>query len=609
MRRNFIPVIVAVLLTGSACDGFLGTGPLDRVDADGFFRDATELQEFSNTFYEDLFTGPFYDAENDIYFKTTLSGRVQGGNMRSVPSSGGGWEWETLRSVNTMLGNLHRCDDAEVRTEYEAVGRFFRCYFYWLKVRDFGDVPWYDRELGPTDADLYRPRDSREYVMQKMIEDIDFAAAHLSDRPQLYRVTRWTALALKSRFCLFEGTWRKYHGWDGEGHDADLYLARSAEAAETFIREGPYGIWSTGHPESDYLMLFAGQTCNPYEVVLARNYNISFFLSHEATYATFGPNQMAVAKKFVDSFLMADGSRFTDREGWETEEYFGQVQGRDPRLGQIIRLPGYTRIDDDQVRVPDFGNTCTGYQVVKFAQSYTVLGDTWGPTDADLPIFRAAEVYLNYAEAMAERTDVALTQEDLDLSIQPIRARAGMPPLLLEEADAHPDDAYLGSERYGYRNVTGPDRGVILEIRRERGIELAQEGDFRWYDLMRWREGLCIGQPMYGMYFRGPGDGVQEEYDFDGDGRVDISLYNADLCARDASGNPVPPATTAPYQYRLRSEMVLSDGLSGNVDPVRRVSHRFDEARDYLCPIPTADLALNRSLVQNPGWSDGISEP
>lgn len=604
---RLISAFVTLLAACISCDRFLDTGPMDSFPEEEFFRSATQLEEYSNTFYDELFTGPFYDGENDICFRTTLSVLVQGGNMRSVPSRGGGWTWTTLRNINTLLDRLDRCEDAQVRTYYEALARFFRAYFYWLKLRDFGDVPWYDKELSYDSEDLYRPRDSRKYVIEKMIEDVDFAVANLPTEPQLYKITRWTAVALKSRFCLFEGTWTKYHTpADVEG--ANRYLKLAADASIDFIHDSPYRIWSTGHPSEDYLMLFAGQTCNPSEVILARNYNIALFTSHEATYSTFGPNQRALSKKFIDSFLMADGTRFTDLTDWETMEYYQEVGGRDPRLGQIIRLPGYKRLDDNQVRVPDFTNSCTGYQIVKFAQSYNVLGDNWGPTDADLPIFRAAEVYLNYAEAQAERTDRTFTQADLDISVGPIRARAGMPPLSLSASLSNPDNEYLGSAEWGYRNVKGPMRGVVLEIRREREIELATEGDFRWYDLMRWKEGKCIEQQMVGMYFKGPGAGVQEEYDFDGNGTADVSIYNPAMCEKGPDGEPVPPATSAPFQYRLGSDMILSEVLSGYVNPVGNISRSFNEDRDYLFPIPTADLALNRSLTQNPGWPDGLSK-
>lgn len=93
------------------------------------------------------------------------------------------------------------------------VWHVFRAYFYFVKVRRFGDVPWYDYVIGSADTEaLSKPRDSREFVMGKVLEDIDFAIDNLRKQKDVYRVTRWTALALKSRICLFEGTFRKYHG-------------------------------------------------------------------------------------------------------------------------------------------------------------------------------------------------------------------------------------------------------------------------------------------------------------------------------------------------------------------------------------------------------------
>ena len=113
---------------------------------------------------------------------------------------------------------------------------FFRAYFYFEKVKRFGDVPWYDRQLGSADPDLYKPRDSRELVMQKMIGDIDYAIENLPAEKSLYRVTKWAALALKSRFCLFEGTFRKYHGYQETmypEYDWKYYLEQCVSARAT----------------------------------------------------------------------------------------------------------------------------------------------------------------------------------------------------------------------------------------------------------------------------------------------------------------------------------------------------------------------------------------
>lgn len=131
------------------------------------------------------------------------------------PETGGGWNWNALRSINFLLENLENCKDQKVRNKYEAVARFFRAYFYFEKVKRFGDVPWYDKVLGSDDADLYKARDSREFVMEKVMEDLNFAIEVFKETnrtKELYRITWWTAQALKSRVGLFEGTYRKYHG-------------------------------------------------------------------------------------------------------------------------------------------------------------------------------------------------------------------------------------------------------------------------------------------------------------------------------------------------------------------------------------------------------------
>lgn len=588
--KKYIFALLFAAAAAVSCN--LDRFPLDKESLDTYFLDEAQCQSFSNTFYENLFNDPIFNANSDLYMEKSLPAIIRGGNSRTTPASGGGWSFGVLRSINTMLGNMGNCTDPEVRHQYTGLARFFRAYYYYKMIRDFGDVPWYDHELGTTETDeLYKPRDSRDYVFEKMLEDIDFAIDALPQTPNLYRVTSWTVLALKSRLCLFEGTWRKYHGLELE-HDADYYLKLAADAAKTFIETSPYGIYEyTADPSMSYTMLFSQQTAPIDEIVLARAYSVEVQLSHYATYYSFTDGaQINVNKKLVDAFLMADGSRYTDKSGWETDLYYDEMTGRDPRLAQILRCPGYHRLDDDKIMTADFSSSLTGYPYVKYAVSYNIIQDGWQASDNDLPLVRAGEVYLNYAEAMAERSDVKITQADLDMSINPLRRRAGMPDMNLAECNANPDNNYMGSAKYGFRNVKGDNKGVILEIRRERMVELAQEGDFRWYDLMRWKEGKCIEQDIRGQYFPGPG-----EYDFDGDGVMDICLYEGDSA----------PATEARLVYKIgAAPIVLTDGNSGYVDPYKTQRHEFNEARDYLKPLPTGELSINPNLKQNPGWTD-----
>ena len=111
---------------------------------------------------------------------------------------------------------------------------------------------------------------------------------------------------------------------------------------------------------------------------------------------------------------------------------------------------------------------------------------------------------------------------------------------------------------------------------------------------MRWKEGKIFEKQYYGMYFPGPG-----EYDLNGDGVADILLYdNADS----------KPASAASAQYLLGSaDFILSDGNSGNVNPYKGLSCKWDDSRDYLYPIPSNERSLTGgALVQNPGWDDGL---
>ncbi len=592
--RKYIFLSVCVLMSAVSCN--LDKFPLDRESLDTYLRDEAQCQSFSNTFYDKLFNDPLWDAQNDLYMEKTLPAIIRGGNSRPTPSGGGGWDFTLLRSINTMIGHMDNCTDPKVRIKYTALARFFRAYYYFRMVRDFGDVPWYDHELGSTEtAELYKARDSRDYVFERMLEDLDFAIKELPQEVNIYRVTSWTVLALKSRICLFEGTWRKYHGLSLE-HDADYYLKLAADAARTFIETSPYGIYTyPADPSISYTMLFSQIKAPTEEVVMAKNYSLATQHTHKATYYSFtsGAN-ININKKFIDAFLMADGSRYTDKEGWETDIYYDEVTGRDPRLAQIVRCPGYHRLDHDVVMTTDFSASLTGYPYVKYCVSWKKQTDSFTGSENDLPIVRAAEVYLNYAEAMAERSDVKITQDDIDFSINPIRKRAGMPDMDLAWCNANPDNNYMGSARYGFRNVKGENKGVILEIRRERMVELAQEGEFRWYDLMRWKEGKCIEQDILGQYFPGPG-----EYDFDGDGVMDICLYEGE----DA------PETQARLIYEIgKNPIVLTGGNKGYVDPYRTQKHQFDESRDYLKPLPTGELSMNRNLVQNPGWKDIVRE-
>lgn len=231
-------------------------------------------------------------------------------------------------------------------------------------------------------------------------------------------------------------------------------------------------------------------------------------------------------------------------------------------------------------------NACeTGYQIIKFVSE--IQYDDYNASESDIPLIRAAEVYLNFAEAKAELNKIE--QADLDASINLLRSRAGVAPLNLTVANNTPDP-YLTSSETGYANVSGNNQGVILEIRRERTVELMCEGH-RYWDIMRWKEGKRFTRKFTGMYFHGVDD-----YDLDSDGENDFCIYDSE-----------EPNNKIPAKASIAS-LNLTEGTSGNI--VRHTTYKrvWQEDRDYLYPIPTDDIELTFGAIkQNPGWNDGMN--
>ena len=209
-----------------------------------------------------------------------------------------------------------------------------------------------------------------------------------------------------------------------------------------------------------------------------------------------------------------------------------------------------------------------------------------GPFNTNaIPIFRYAEVLLNYAEAKAEMG--TLTDDDWANTIGVLRARAGITGGLSTKPTKV--DKYL-QETY-FPDINDP---VLLEVRRERSVELALEG-FRFTDLLRWKRGELMMMRWTGIYV--PALNVQ--MDLDHDGTTDVIFYKGET----PTGLP---ASCTPISVAGGSEtrQGLTGTNSGNLtwydnDPDRIW---YDDDRQYYYPIPKNSITLNQNLEQNPGW-------
>lgn len=573
-KLNILIAGISVLLLTVSCD--LDKLPLATLSPDTYFSNEEELRLYSNKFYEDILpdASSIYKDYGDALIETPLNLAISG--QRTIPATGGGWSWSALRRVNYLLENSHQTADMQVRNQYDALAKFFRAYFYFEKLKRFGEVPWFNEVLGSTDENLFKPRDSRTLVADSILRDLDFAIEHLSESKNVYKVNKWTAYALKSRVGLFEGTFRKYRGLDG----ADKYLTASVEASEALMNNGGYSLYTSG--ATPYKDLFANSNAIGQEMILARDYSKDLNLLNDVqNYEnSSSKGRPGLSKNFVNTYLLSSGAPFTDLSGYNEKEFVEEMKNRDPRLAQTIRTPGYARMGGSQV-APNLSYSMTGYHLIKYTME--PIYDGHNSSITDMPIFRIAETYLNFAEAKAELG--TLTQEDLNKSVNLLRARASMPTMNLNQANANPD-SYLADAETGYPDVSGSNKGVILEIRRERGVELVMEG-FRYDDIMRWKAGKRFEKPFHGMYFSGLGD-----FDLDGNGSIDLCLYQGSK-----------PNSSASLFLEVGSDVVLSEGDKGLIVAHGNINRVFDEEKDYLYPIPSEEINLsNNTLKQNPGW-------
>mgnify|MGYP000159847679 CR=1 FL=1 len=575
----------AALLGLAACD--LDQTPQSSLTPETSFRSESELQLYVNGLLPSMLTGSTTEkADNGI--ESTLPTYMTG--LRSSTVDPGKWGWNALRSVNILFKYSGNCPDEAVRAKYEAMGHFMRAKFYYEKLKTFGGVPWCTTVLDDNSPELYAPRDSRDVVAENILAELDLAIAGCPTAKSINTITRWSALALKSRFCLFEGTFRRYHGLDG----ADRYLRECVEASEELMASGRFKIDNTGGPELAYRDLFAQPAtgnASDTEVINAEAYDFSLGVKHGFNYQITNPAGAKVGfdRDFICSYLMADGSRFTDRAGYDKMSYADECASRDPRMAQTVYCPGYIQKGDTKTYPTDLTRCPTGYKYIKYVLD--VKYNVWDGSLVPLPIFRLAEVYLNYAEALAELDK--LTQDAADASVNKLRDRVGMPHLDVAAANANPDP-YMMSEATGYPNVTrSASTGVILEVRRERLIELVLEG-LHYNDILRWREGKVYEKPFYGQYF--PGEG---RYDLTGDGRPNVCLYTGKK-----------PSGLGLTFLKLGEDIKLSEGTSGYmiVHDDEALARNWNETRDYLYAIPINErLLTGGALSQNPGWNDGLS--
>lgn len=600
-----LSTFVVLGLMAVSCD--LTESPQAEAGRAIVFGDEAGLRNYTYGFYNylpDYSSAHRINVMHDHSAKTNIGTYEQGAYTTSTSTS---WSWSSIRNVNYFI--LYNTDPAvpeAVRNNYTGIAKLFRAYLYYDKLVTYGRVPWIDKPLDPTDDDLYKTQDSRDVIIQHIMEDLDYAAENITVTgitPYSNTVNKWTALALKSRICLFEGTFRKYHAngstygsqyLEGCTITANELLQAAADAALEVMNDGPYKL-HTGTVYEDggrgaYRDLFISDNPVTEEVMLSITQNRDLSVLGEANWyynsTSYGPH-LSMTRSFAKTYLNADGSIYNEKNAAGYKSFAEETAGRDARMCQTIRGADYTRKDKSGTFVrtaPDMSLSLTGYQYTKYVMDDSGY-DNGRTNDNDVPLMRFAEVLLNYAEAKAELGTI--TADDWTRTIGALRRRAGITG---GDLDTLPTvvDTYL--QQTFYPNVNSP---VILEVRRERAIELILEG-FRMNDLKRWACGSDWQTvPWDGVYI----PGLDRPVDLNGDGTVDLYV-TADADYQKTGQYK----SVAMILNKEQKAYQVADDPNGGYVLGYELPRKWNDNM-YVYPVPENVILKNDALKQNPGWN------
>ncbi|GHT07420.1 hypothetical protein FACS189432_08620 [Bacteroidia bacterium] len=601
-RFVYVWLAAAILLGMVACnDDFMNRTPVTDLNNESYWTSENDLKIYNNGTYNAVVGVRFFignessasgsknmsfmgmEAVSDNFASTDVNlqtwANIAAG-LHTVPSgatttTGLSWNWSLLYRLNFFLENYEKVTSipVETRNMYAGESLFWRAWFYFDKVQEYGSVPLILHTLNEKSPELYAKQNTRAEVADAVLNDINKAIDYL---PEAWpasspdRVNKYTALTLKARICLYEGAWRKYHGLA----DYQRFLEAAADAADKVMKSDKYRIYNTGKPDEDYRTLFTTLDLhgNP-EVIIAKYYDAGKYThSINGNLVTNG-FMIGVTKDLVDDYLCKEADGTAKPVALSTiykDDIIENVfDNRDPRLSQTVLDPrketaiigtdpastkGYPRLN---YMVGNSWVSLTGYNYIKNWNKNDALAGNSEVTD--FPILRYAEVLLTYAEAKAELETI--TQDDLDRSINQLRSRVAMPALTLNP----PMDP-----KYAGEGISS----LLVEIRRERRVELSFENS-RYHDLMRWKKGAYLAKPVLG-----------------------IRLEAADIAAGgryDATGK-TPPAT-----FEINGKRYI-DAYAGT--QFARDKRVFDENKHYLYPVPTNVRAKNPNLDQTQGWPE-----
>ena len=559
VSKLYISLFLGLIICTSSCKKYVDVTNPDTLTDPAYWKNENSVRSYNWEFYN-MFTGfgNGSSTSGDFYFPTLTDDQAASTFTQfpqTTASSNGDWSYANVRKANIMLERIDGVAMSdESKNHWKGVARFFRAFQYFKLVQSFGGVPWISRSLDLSDSTvIYKPRDSRQLVMDSVLEDINFAVANLRVKDLDNTINKDVALALKSRICLYEGTYRKYHT-ELNIPDAEKFLQQSKDASLSLIN-GTYTL-SPNYQATYNSDNLAGNK----EIILYKRYEAGL-LQHSLIAYNYSSTAMnGLSKAAVESYVATDGLPISLSPFYQGDaDIFKVVADRDKRLKLTIDTTYLYYIG----HVKSSLTSSTGYRPTKFLPDTNKLKTiptaiNTGITDA--PLFWLAEIYLNYGEACAELDQMGkytFSQADLDMSINKLRARAGVARLEYTSGQNVAINGTVFIDPKKDVDVTS----LLWEVRRERRSELMMDG-FRFQDLMRWKKGGYLDSQT------NPDSYLGAKVPVNGSVRLNAQGY-------------IMPYTIA--QQRV-----------------------FTDPKNYLSAVPTSQILLYppsvQTTMQNPGW-------
>lgn len=656
--KIFFSLLIGALGILSSCDDFLDQEPKSSVNPDLFLTNESQLAAYSIRRYQDILPthgnwsfGTFgIDEHTDNMAAPWYDNKYVPGQWK-VDQKDGDWNFKNIFQCNYFLTQVEPRrkagtlvgDGSNIR-HYIGEMYMLRAYAYFDKLQKLGDFPIIKTVFSDNQvADLVEAskRAPRNEVARFILQDLDSAITLMktaSPDGKKNRLSKYTALLLKSRVALFEATWLKYFkgsafvpngsNWPGATKDynksyvyasgsidneivyfLDQAIAASEQVADAvpLVDNNMVIQQSTNDATNPYSAMFSDVDMSGYsEVLLWRQYSKSLGITHNVpVYAQSGNCGRGLTRGMVDGFLMANGLPiYAAGSGYAGDDKISDVRkNRDGRLWLFLKEPGqvnaiynlnlgsHKTINEKTPDILTSNNEwkySTGYAIRK-GLNYDGAQCDNGSGYTGCVIFRAVEAYLNYMEAYYERFG-NLNAKAVGYWTS-IRKRAGV-DADFNKTIAATDLTQEAANDWGVYSAGQMVDKTLYNIRRERRCELMAEG-LRFMDLKRWRAmDQMIATPYHIEGFRLWGS-MKDWYKDD----KGVSLLTYGIGDKSTASDPSLSAYLRPYEK-------TPTNLAFN-------GYRWAMAH-YLSPIASQHFLITSKdgkdastspIYQNPGWS------